>query len=197
MDKIQIYSKELVISKPHLPDTLRAKVIVDLMKVQSKEVQECLHAMFASIVQTLGVKSTPGLIVEMVEDAIEVYGYESMEDISLCLRNGRQGKYGTIYNKFNFIVFREWMTKHLEEKAILREREVKKAMHDWATYEEYVNSIEVGKKMQKELVQKKNKLADYERYRSEYLGKRMVRDAHSGKEKTVPVPKGERSKRKD
>lgn len=61
----------------------------------------------------------------LTSDLIDKYSYESIEDLVICLRKGRQGFYGNNYNKLNMIVISDWMQKHLEEKAISREKFIK------------------------------------------------------------------------
>jgi hypothetical protein len=72
-------------------------------------------------VDQMGIQATPSFLETFAEDAMEVYAYESLEDIRECLKKGRQGKYGITYGKFNMIVFTDWMSKHLEDKARVRE----------------------------------------------------------------------------
>jgi hypothetical protein len=71
--------------------------------------------------EVLGVPLSDNAVRMMVEDILEKYGYESFEDIVLCLKSGRRGDYGNHYNKLNGVVFGEWMAQHLDKKAALRE----------------------------------------------------------------------------
>ena len=63
----------------------------------------------------------------LTTDLIEVYHYDSIEDITECLKKGRRGDYGFGHHKRGFItmlLLREWMSRHLEEKAVIREKEI-------------------------------------------------------------------------
>jgi len=63
----------------------------------------------------------------LATDLIEIYHYDSIEDITECLKKGRRGDYGFGHHKRGFItmlLLREWMTRHLEEKAVIREKEI-------------------------------------------------------------------------
>lgn len=65
----------------------------------------------------------------LASDLIEVYHYDSIEDITECLKKGRRGDYGFGHHKRGFItmlLLREWMARHLEEKAIIREKEIER-----------------------------------------------------------------------
>ena len=65
----------------------------------------------------------------LATDLIEVYHYDSIEDITECLKKGRRGDYGFGHHKRGFItmlLLREWMARHLEEKAIIREKEIER-----------------------------------------------------------------------
>ena len=97
----------------------------------------------------------------LTEDIIEVYKWDSIEDIQICLRNGRQGKYGTTYNKLNMIVINDWMGKHLEEKAIAREHQYKEHKHDFKTREEYLQAVEIGLERDRKAKQEKEEAEKY------------------------------------
>lgn len=48
------------------------------------------------------------------------------------------------------IVISEWMSKHLDKKAAVRESQMKKQKHDFKDREEYVSAVKVGIANQKE-----------------------------------------------
>ena len=66
--------------------------------------------------------------LEMIaEDLMELYYYDSIEDIRECLKKGRQGKYGFGHHKRGYItmlLLREWMTSYLDEKCSIREKQI-------------------------------------------------------------------------
>lgn len=118
--------------------------------------------------------------LEMIaEDLIELYYYDSIEDIRECLKKGRQGQYGFGHHKRGYItmlLLREWMTNHLEEKAIIREKEiqaqkvVQKESDNFDVKEFYEN----GKKYfeeSKEREKKRNSFNSnaYDRIKNEYF----------------------------
>jgi hypothetical protein len=70
-------------------------------------------------------------IKTIVEDLIEKYPAESVEDFILCFKMARQNAFGVVYHLHSAVVF-EWMAKYLEQKyeAIekkLREEKAKEA----------------------------------------------------------------------
>jgi len=54
-------------------------------------------------------------IKTIVEDLIEKYPAESVEDFILCFKMARQGSFGVVYHLHSAVVF-EWMSKYLEQK---------------------------------------------------------------------------------
>lgn len=72
----------------------------------------------------------PHQVPFIAETILERYSGESLEDITLCLRRGSMGYYGTIYNRFDMAVISEWMGKHIEEKCYYLEREAVKGKQD-------------------------------------------------------------------
>jgi len=69
----------------------------------------------------LSIDLTSQQIRIFVQDLVELYTFETMEDIFLVLKQGRQGSFGTSYNKLNMVVFRGWMEQHQDLKAEARE----------------------------------------------------------------------------
>lgn len=70
-------------------------------------------------------------LVTLCNDVIDVYHHDSIEDVRECLKMGRRGVYGFGHNSrnsLNMILISEWMQKHLEKKAIEREKLHKKNM---------------------------------------------------------------------
>lgn len=73
----------------------------------------------------LGLACDPSFIQILAEDLIDKYKYDSIEDIAECLKKGRQGYYGTSYNKLTMIVITDWMHKFLYEKENERVKHIK------------------------------------------------------------------------
>jgi hypothetical protein len=108
----------------------------------------------------------------LIEDIVDKYKYDSIEDIQQCLKNGRRGDYGKTYGKFNMEVISGWMSKHLEAKGDARDGNENASQHKWKDREEYEHSIKVGTKINKEIVQsKKNSKRDaraYDEFKQQY-----------------------------
>lgn len=92
--------------KDHGQDVVQTKVVAFLTKCSNQ----------------LGLSFNPDFIKTLSEDIIDKYRYESLEDIAECIKKGRQGYYGTSYNKLNMMVISEWMHQHLDAKGRAREK---------------------------------------------------------------------------
>jgi hypothetical protein len=47
---------------------------------------------------------------------LEQYPYETIEDLMLCLKNAKVGKYGKVYNRIDGQIIFEWFRLYLDEK---------------------------------------------------------------------------------
>lgn len=161
-------------------DLLKAKPITEqLLTFGRNEVNMEIAKAVNKCIRGLNIEMDNTSIQILIEDIVDVYKWDSIEDIQVCLKNGRQGKYGKNYNKLNMIVFSEWMSKHLEQKAIERESQYSKNKHDWDSREDYLESVKLGLDQQKESSDEreyqKNKLMDYNNFKMKY-------EAEKGKE---------------
>jgi len=90
----------------------------------------------------LGVALTADQLMLLVNDMVEVYKFETMEDLMLVLKQGRQGFYGTTYSKFSMIVFVEWFNQHQEKKADARDIEHQKSKN-WGREPMSIKEVEI------------------------------------------------------
>lgn len=137
------------------------------------EVNLVVAASVNKCLDSLGIEMQNDRIQLLVEDIVDKYQFDSIEDIQICLKNGRQGNYGTNFGKLNMIVISEWMSSHLERKASARELSNDKAKHDFKNREEYENAVNVGSKIndqeKKDKASKKHDDIEYEEFRAKYL----------------------------
>lgn len=72
----------------------------------------------------VGKKFTTSQAVTAASDLLEVFGYESMEDVMLMLKYARQGKIGDgkEFKLDSQTIFHKWVPSYLELKAQERER---------------------------------------------------------------------------
>ena len=105
----------------------------------------------------------------LCEDLIDVYMTDSIEDIVQALKKGRSGKYGNNYGKLNMIVIREWMAKHLEEKSIIRERELSKKKKKHLEIDSSPIDYEVYKKRRREPKKTNAQENEFQKFRMSYL----------------------------
>ncbi len=138
----------------------------------------------------LGLTMDNYAIQILIEDLVDKYKFDSIEDIQECLKKGRRGEYGTTYGKLNMIVISGWMIKHLEEKAIAREKqhnEFKTANHfqGWTSREQYEAAARKPTiKSAKDIL--KDKDQDYQRFKANYeanKGNESVKGTIKPKEK--------------
>jgi len=139
----------------------------------AKYVNKCLSG--------LDIEMSNDQIQILIEDIIDVYKWDSIEDIQICLKNGRQGKYGKTYGKLNMIVFQEWMGKHLDQKANEFEHQYSKHKHHWDSKEDYLKAVKEGIKQQN----KEKEITDADKkYVSDYNNFKMKYESGKGEEST-------------
>lgn len=160
-----------------------------LNRAARQDIATRIDAEITVCLELLQVDLSDQAIKVLVDDIISVYKWDSLEDIIITLRNGRRGKYGKNYGKFNMIVFTQWMKEHLTEKSLLRESalEIEKGtLHNWETRKEYLQAVEIGNINQNEI--KKNedlnsqKEHNYQSFKGKYLLKKQS-EAKTNQEK--------------
>ena len=134
------------------------------------------------------LKENPSRLKDLAQDLIEVYKYDSLEDIRECLKNGRRGVYGFGHNKRGFIsmmLLREWMEKHLDKKAELREKELQAKKIEATELENFdaKKFYESGLKYQKEIANLEKKRRDrklsprqFEEFKNQYFEQREEKE---------------------
>lgn len=125
-----------------------------------------------------GYNVNEGYYVLFVDMIIETYKFESMVDVVLCLTNGRNGKYGRPFKQLDPATFQfDWMAKHLEEKAIERERQHNNRKKEsdfegWSTREEYEKAAKKPTvKSEKDIHKEKND--EYLKFKAAYEAKKI------------------------
>lgn len=110
-------------------DLLEAKPIAtQLAKAGEKPVMDLVMKSITKCANGLGIDMSADVVETLAEDLIEVYRYDSIEDIIQTLKKGRQGIYGFGHerrNSLNMQLISDWMSKHLEDKARAREERMK------------------------------------------------------------------------
>ena len=169
-------------------DLLKAAPITQLVRQNPATKEEILKEIKLSIikcVESLGIEMQPNGVETMAEDIMEVYPVESVEDITYCLRQGRQGAYNDIptYGKFNMLFFKQWMARHLDKKYELKEKQLQaeKKREEGEEfdrdkfYESGMKYQEALKKLDEDLDKKE---AEYRRLRNELYQKSQQKDAN-------------------
>lgn len=85
--------------------------------VGARSIAIALDVQLTRLVASLNLKwnINDAQIKDIVQDLIEEYPNESIEDFVMCFKNARKGKYGELIRLDSPIIF-TWMTKYLEEK---------------------------------------------------------------------------------
>ena len=82
-----------------------------------------LIAVLSRGLQAFNVKQpmTPTQIELFAEDFLDVYQYESIADLKVCLKHARLGQYGSHYQSIDNLTLQTWFKLYLDEKAQARE----------------------------------------------------------------------------
>jgi hypothetical protein len=114
LDRCREFERSLTINKI-ITDAIP---IVELKRtVGSRQVAIALDVQLTRLVASLNLKwnVSDTQIKTIVEDLIDTYPSETIEDFILCFRKARLGEYGELVRLDSPIVF-TWMQKYLEEK---------------------------------------------------------------------------------
>lgn len=142
--------------------------------VGSRSIAIALDVQLTRLVASLNLKwnVNDAQIKDIVQDLIEEFPNESLEDFVLCFKNARKGKYGELIRLDSPIVF-TWMKtyldekyQHVEEKWRLQKEEEKKPIipeseHDWIkVWKESIDKLPHSKRfdLTDEQIQKEGKV---------------------------------------
>jgi hypothetical protein len=165
-------------------DLLKAKPIsVQIAQGHQEDVWRMIAKAVSKCDNMLGTNQDPSFLEDLAEEIIDEYKYDSVEDIIECLKKGRRGKYGKNYNKFNMIVVAEWMSRHLEEKAIEREKIIanrKKEEYEYpiVDYDAYREKLKQEPKKKKAI----DKDEEYRKFKSEYYKNKILKENEKSNE---------------
>lgn len=101
-----------------------AQPICEVIKnTSSREVAMALDIALTKLVAMVNVNQNlnDGQIKIIVEDLLDKYPNESLEDFILCFKKARHGEFGIIYHVHSAIVF-AWMDLYLDQKYQVIER---------------------------------------------------------------------------
>jgi len=115
-----IFEKDLTLQKAMTGSTLFSLE----KQTETKNIIKTLVYLITKAKDSFNVKSTlnENQILTLSVDLLEMYKYETIEDIVMMLKMARQGKIGSkLYYLDSTIILNEWMPEYLELKA--RERE--------------------------------------------------------------------------
>lgn len=149
-----------------------------LKKHERNEIISTIVGWLNILADGLDTDLSPQRALIISADILDVYAYDSLEDVREAIKKGRQGVYGWGMEKrgvINMMIINYWMSRHLEEKAIEREKEHQKnkdkskKLIDDIDYEAYKKRISIEKKESETLTDKEK---DYNSYKARYLSKK-------------------------
>ena len=148
--EITMFEKNLTVA-----DAMNKGVMIRsfLKTAGEKNIVKCLSylIMRASAFFNVGSNFSVSQANVMAMDLLEVFEYETMEDVMMMFKLGRQGKIGgKIFRLDSNVVFNEWVPDYLELKAIEREKGYQKEKNERkkpVDISESLKHIEVGKQI--------------------------------------------------
>ncbi len=168
-------------------DSPSIKQLRTIHNIKIGDVAKIIHIQILRTIQLLNVTNTMNdLQVEhTVFEILERYPHESIEDFCIALKKGRNGLYGTVYNRLDPSIVFDWINAYLNEKSYEREQ---------INHNKYTTSkksdlpiddfYRIGIKQQKKLDEVKNKSAnneaEFRRFQRDYFNKKE--DVGSSKE---------------
>lgn len=127
--KVRELEKSLTISK--IVDTAVPMSVVS-HNVNPGDLERSLDIQLTRLVQSLNLKWNiePPQIKLIVEDLIEKYKHEALEDFILIFKKARQNEFGEIYRLDSAVVF-GWVDKYLDEKYKVVESKLREEKDTW------------------------------------------------------------------
>jgi len=151
-------------------------------KLPANTILEAISKSITKCCQALGIEIAEETILMLADDILEVYRYESIEDVIYCLKKGRQGFYGFGHNKrgsLNMIVIRDWMALMLDEKASAREKKLAKEKTDIPEIVDVdYDRFKENWKLRKNKKSEGQREVDYHNYKQNYLNEKKEGDAN-------------------
>jgi hypothetical protein len=165
---------------------MNAKLICDLVReVGSDTLQQMLESEIIKLANQINVAHNINAtqLPFIAETLLTTYPTESLADFILVFKRGAIGFYGNTYHKLDCATIMEWMAKHIEEKAMYRERDntnsKKNEENKAIDYNEYKQRVEAAKIKERE--EKINKIVHedgYEQFKEKVKSEREKSEAH-------------------
>lgn len=134
------------------------------------------------LVDVFNWSPAPNWKLSFVDMILDKYSYESLEDVLMCLRDGRIGKYKKPFGVLDPVTFGEWMAAHLEKKYEIIESEKRKLkpefndVQEFKSRQEYYEFVRIGLINQAKIIQAKRdfekKEEAYRNFKARYLNKK-------------------------
>jgi len=138
---------------------MNAKLICDLVReVGQDTLQQMLEREIIKLANQVNVAHNINAtqLPFIAETLLTTYPTESLADFILVFKRGAIGFYGNTYHKLDCATIIEWMQKHIDEKAVYREREntssknqEKKTAIDYNEYKQRVEAAKIKEREEK------------------------------------------------
>ena len=131
-------------------------------RAESQNIFQAIGREIDKMIIVFNWKPVPQWKILFIEAILEKYKAESLNDILICLRNGRNGFYKKPFGVLDPSTFSEWMTEHLEKKYKQVEavnREMKPEVNDLPEFknrQEYIDYVKTGFKNQAKIKELKD-----------------------------------------
>ena len=159
----------------HSKDLLSAPLICQQVKAfGEQQVRVIIAKALVKCADSLAVEMPPSRLEVITDDLLDLYHKDSIEDIVLALKNGRQGMYGKVYGRLNMEVINGWMAQVLESKAEAREKDLSKFKEESEPLE--VVDYEAYKERIGKETSKNDEDEAYRKFKSAYQGNRIKSD---------------------
>gem|GEM_PF-2418739 len=152
-------------------------MLMQIREGNEKTVQTQVISAIVKASEAMQINLSDSAIKIITEDLIDMYQYESIQDIIECLKQGRRGVYGVnSYGKLNLELISKWMQIYLDGKYLAKENheKIKQSLiekdNDFDAEEFYRKGKEYIE-AQKELNKKGNQFsnATYNEIKHQYL----------------------------
>ncbi len=155
-------------------------MLMQIREGDERSVQAQVIGALSKCSEAMQISLSDNAMKIITEDLIDMYKYESIQDIIDCLKAGRRGVYGiNSYGKLNLELITKWMAVYLDAKYLEREKVEKQKQtkvqedHDFNREEFYAKGKEYIAE-QDNIHKNKNKFssATYDQLKHQYFNEK-------------------------
>lgn len=143
--------------KVTMETALKATPMRQLIKSQGMNEEVMVTVLAGMILRlasyfNLGNNVTEEQAIDTAFIILDKYPYETVEDFTLVFKNAKSGMYGKLFNRLDGHIIFEWIDRHMEEKARVREERHRQTKEQGLKTESEIleSNEELNRKMLKE-----------------------------------------------